>query len=136
MSDESKFYGVEISKYIEESAQAGLKAAAEFYVSKIKESLDTPYPPPSDPFTPPHWRSRDIYNSITSYPSSEGGAYEFGVDGSLIGSDMSYAPFLEIGTMDMLPRPFIMPIVIELLTEAGDIASKAAQKRMEEHGRS
>lgn len=73
---------------------------SEDIVQDARDRISESYPPSSDPGTPPHRRSGDLYESIFA---------AVGVDGNTVsiecGSDLDYAELLEDGTDTMSPRP-------------------------------
>ena len=80
---------------------AAISKLADESVIRIKQSISTPYPPASLPFTPPHMRTGELYESIQRDDVENHSVEVF--------SDCSYAPFLEYGTSKMAPRTFIEP---------------------------
>ena len=78
--------------------RAGADAAADALASFIRETISDPYPPASDPFSPPHSRSGELKDGVYAY--AEGTEIVFG-------DSAPHASFLELGTWKMLPRPFL-----------------------------
>ncbi len=67
---------------------------------------------PSDPGQPPHKLRGDLQRSIT---------YEKVSDGVVVGTNISYAPYLEYGTAKMEARPFLLPALNKLKQRLLDI---------------
>lgn len=90
-----------------------LAELGDFYVSRIRDQISQPYPPASEPNTPPHQRTGDLWESISWIidDSSRGKRLR-------IFSPLPYAYWLEMGTSKMEPRPFMLVTVIANL-EAG-----------------
>lgn len=79
-----------------------LAARAVRVESAAKLSLNNSFPPPSAPGEPPHKRSSRLFTSIT---------WQLGEDAlglyAIVGTNVEYAEFLEIGTDRMAARPFL-----------------------------
>lgn len=75
-----------------------MKAGSEALVAFLKETISTPYPPASDPYSPPHTRSGKLIREL--YATVEGESLAFG-------DTAEHAAYLEFGTWKMLPRPFL-----------------------------
>ena len=70
------------------------------------------------PESPNYIRTGDLRKSITHIP---GGIFEDGERAAVIGSDMEYAPYVELGTSKMPPRPFIRPAVEKHMADYAQI---------------
>lgn len=93
--------------------QAMLVAANQVIVPALKATLSVEGPPVSDPFTPPHRVVPDpdsdaapsdsppLIDSVGAWADPEGGV--------AVGSTNLYGLYLEIGTQDMAPRPWLVP---------------------------
>lgn len=65
---------------------------------------------------PPAWRTGNLATSISSMAIQGSG----GVRG-FFGTNVEYAPYLELGTDDMEPRPFLQPTLNENEEKAAEI---------------
>lgn len=75
-------------------------------VEAIKQALDEPYPPASDPGEYPHKRTGQLQASVSHEVSTlEDGSPVLYVGVSF--DDARYAGYLELGTSQMAPRPFL-----------------------------
>jgi hypothetical protein len=97
--------------------QAMLVAAQNVLVPELKKALSVEGPPASEPYTPPHqWPGASDRASSGSAESSDDpplidsiGAWAFPDGGIAVGSVNKYGLFLEIGTQNMAPRPWLVP---------------------------
>ena len=94
--------------------RALIKTAAEA-VEMILSLISDSFPPPSLPFEPPHVRSGDLRRSVR-IESVEPLRVTMAVGGA--GTGVSYAAWLEFGTQDMEPRPFVAPVIERISAEA------------------
>jgi len=81
-----------------------IEKLAERSQERLRESISILYPPASEPNNPPHLRTGDLQAGCTVTPDFENN--RMGVD---IKSSIEYSEFLEFGTTQMAPRPFIRP---------------------------
>lgn len=94
--------------------QAMLVAAERVLVPELKRTLSIYGPPASAPFTPPH-REPPPDGASQAEPSDlpplidSVGAWAYPDGGIAVGSVNKYGLYLEIGTQDMAPRPWLIP---------------------------
>ena len=94
--------------------QAMLVAAERVLVPELKRTLSVQGPPASAPFTPPH-KAAPPDGSSQAKPSplppliDSVGAWAFPDGGIAVGTVNKYGLYLEIGTQDMAPRPWLVP---------------------------
>lgn len=65
-------------------------------------------------------RTGNLRNRITNQPLPEENAV-------LIGERLEYAPWVELGTSRMRPRPFLKPAILENAAEYKDLAKQALE---------
>lgn len=118
-----KFFKVEVKNKIEKISNESLEVLGEFYVAKVQDAISDIFPPASDPYTPPHARSWDLYRSIQ---------FEIGLRGGKrilrVGSHLPYARCLEMGTVKMYPRPFLLVTVMANLEEGERMIQDIARR--------
>lgn len=80
-------------------------------VAETKADIDTPYPPASEPDTPPHRRKGYLHDGV-----HRDGPDEFQVEGVVmhivserVEEDPRVPMFLEFGTSKMAARPYMRP---------------------------
>jgi len=105
----------------------GLLHIAARVTETIQESISTPYPPPSEPLSPPHLRTGALRRSVR-IESMEENAVLVAVGGE--GSGVPYAAALEYGTSKMLPRPFVAPVIEIAQLEAETIFFNEVDKQI------
>lgn len=75
--------------------------------TQAKINLNQSFPPASVPGEPPHKRSGRLQTSVT---------WQLGQDSiglyAIIGSNVEYAEYLELGTDKMAPRPWLRPALV------------------------
>jgi hypothetical protein len=116
------WHGEEARAKIWEASEYGMAVGLDFLVERIKENIQIPYPPASEPFEFPHARTFDLYNSI-GWRKRRRGEYE-------IGSSSLHALYLELGTRFMDPRPFLVPSIQDNQADAEKIVQTAAKGRI------
>lgn len=93
------------------SRKRGLEKAAEFYWERLREEVSTPYPPASQPYTSPHLRTGDGRDSIKvdrhAATIDRDGNLSISVDLEPVGAKGPYMRYLDEGTQNIEPRPFI-----------------------------
>jgi len=104
-----------------EITQILIKGALEA-INIAKTLVSSPYPPPSQPNTPPHLRTGKLQESIDIL-KIENFAVEFG-------SDLPYSFYLEFGTSKMRPRPHMVPAVIEAMKLYPELLSHRIQEEL------
>lgn len=102
--------------------QRAMKQASEAVAADVRESISTPYPPPSDPGLPPHLRTGQLAKGVRAEPTHktltkisvrvvsrrQPAAGEKGRK-----RDPEYVPqALEYGTARMSPRPYMRPAMM------------------------
>lgn len=75
---------------------------------------------PSLPGDPPHTDTGRLRNSISHGVEDRG----MGKLVAIVGSNVEYAPYLELGTKRMAARPFLLRAIEEKQTEIRDILSR------------
>jgi len=88
-------------KIMDKKIENGLKKSANFLKKQIKVKIGIQGPPRSLPGQPPKKDTGDLHESIKVYED------EIKMKKIIIGSDIHYAPDLEIGTLKLLPRPYL-----------------------------
>lgn len=98
------------------------------YAAREAERLTSQrfYPPASQPGKPPHQRTQELSQSI---PGSVGRVranknevvWKFG-------TTVDYGLYLELGTSDMAPRPFLRPALSKTIREMPGIMRKAFKR--------
>lgn len=83
----------------------GMAVAGKALSASTARNINTPYPPASEPGTPPHRRSGDLHDAVTHSVRRGMGTVVLRV-GVPPGGPV-YAAFLQGGTRRMAPRPFI-----------------------------
>lgn len=110
-----------IIQVLDERLSRAAGRATRFLVAKIKEAIDAPFPPESEPGEPPHKRSGELEESVHEVRLSRG-KYQI-----VVSAPHGY--FLEFGTSTMEPRPFFVSTVKKHLSEARRIIVLEAQKQ-------
>lgn len=89
-----------------------VRDVGDFFVGKVKEAISTPFPPASEPGDAPHARSYMLWESIhwRIVDDSRGKRIQ-------VGSVLPYAYFLEMGTISMEPRPFLLCTIVANMGE-------------------
>jgi hypothetical protein len=110
-----------------------ITGAGELLRDKMKQAVDTPYPPPSSPGEPPHRRTGGLQQRITT---------ETTIDGDQIinrtGAPGMVAFWLETGTRGkngsggMKPRPFARRTLLENLGLIRDRSTQGFNKTVGE----
>jgi hypothetical protein len=97
-----KWTGDNIVSQTRDAIREGMKDAAELIVAQVREMISEPFPPPSQPGTPPHLRTGTLLAAIDYWELPK----ELEV---LIGANVTaeYWSHLEYGTVKMDPRPFV-----------------------------
>lgn len=116
-----------MSEFKEQLMQVLIDAAnaiAEDIVADARDRISDSYPPASEPNTPPHRRSSDLYESVNA------GVI---VDDDKVtvecGSPLDYAEFLEYGTDRMAPRPMWEALQEDWTEKAPTYLSKSVENR-------
>ena len=86
---------------------------ADLMQHELKKVLNTPYPPVSRPFTPPHKRTGYLrsHTEVKGTPVAPAGTVKIVVRGPKYGID-----YLEQGTPKMDPRPYIKPTIFDRMS--------------------
>jgi len=114
---------------LEPAITRGLTKAAAEAVEQIQESISTSYPPESFPGMPPHLRSGALRRSVR-IENVEPMRVTMAVGGE--GTMAPYAAYLEFGTSEMEPRPFIQPILERIAPEIPNIIAEEIDKDLQE----
>lgn len=107
----------------------GLTRAAAEAVEQIQESISESYPPESLPGMPPHVRTGALRRSVR-IDSVEPNRVTIAIGGS--GSLVPYAQYLEFGTSEMEPRPFVVPIIERIAPEIANIIAEEIDQDIQE----
>lgn len=117
-----QWFGDEVAKKLEEMVgTASLHLTASMMNYMVTET-ETPYPPVSDPRTPPHLRTGTLNDSF----------FIQSADGNMkhtLGNSAEYATYLELGTYKMEPRPFFMPAIQWCQANVKDLLSEVIVKQ-------
>ena len=113
---------------LEPAITRGLTKAAAEAVEQIQESISTPYPPESLPSLPPHTRTGTLRRSVR-IENVEPLKVTIAAGGS--GTNAPYASWLEFGTSEMEPRPFMQPILERVAPGIPNIIAEEIDKQLE-----
>jgi|SRR3990167_1728275 len=113
---------------LEPAITRGLTKAAAEAVEQIQESISISYPPESFPWQPPHLRSGDLRRSVR-IENVEPMRVTMAVGGE--GSMAPYAAWLEFGTSEMEPRPFVQPILERVAPGISNIIAEEIDQELE-----
>lgn len=85
-------------------------ALAEKMEQALRDAIDTPWPPASSPGRPPHLRTGFLHDHtvVRGSPVSKSGTASIVIRGPQYGMT-----FLEGGTRNMAPRPYIKPTIFD-----------------------
>lgn len=100
----------EIVRVLPERTRRATEAAADDIVQDIQEHWSGHYPPASSPGQSPAVRSGNLDSSIRAQPIDDGFT-------QMISPDLQQAPyglFLEEGTTNMAPRPYLLPALLRM----------------------
>ena len=114
---------------LEPAITRGLTRAAAEAVEQIQEEISTSYPPESLPSMPPHLRTGTLRRSVR-IESVEPERVTVAIGGQ--GTGAPYAAYLEFGTSEMEPRPFIQPILERVAPEIPNIIAEEIDKDLQE----
>ena len=114
---------------LEPAITRGLTRAAAEAVEQIQEEISTSYPPESLPSMPPHLRTGTLRRSVR-IESVEPERVTVAIGGQ--GTGAPYASYLEFGTSEMEPRPFIQPILERIAPEIPNIIAEEIDKDLQE----
>jgi HK97 gp10 family phage protein len=79
--------------------------------SDVQKSLNTNFPPASDPGQPPHKRTGTLYRSVYNQIEKTGKLITGIVGDNAQKNSATYPEMLEFGTSKMSPRPYLRPAV-------------------------
>lgn len=113
-----KWYGGRRTWEIRAAIADILAKTAASIVRKIKADLNTPYPPASSPGEAPHKRTGNLRASVDYWINRKTLEVDIGVN-----IDAPYWQYLEFGTVNMAPRPFLRTNIVK--------NAMAAQRRIE-----
>lgn len=113
-----KWYGGRRSWEIRQAIGDIMEKVAAHIVRKIKADLNTPYPPASVPGEAPHRRTGNLRASVDYWINRKTLEVDIGVN-----VDAPYWQYLEFGTVNMAPRPFLRTNIVK--------NAMAAQRRIE-----
>lgn len=99
-----------------QGAVDALAAAGELTISRLREMLSVPSPPPSEPGEPPHMGTGRLRRGYEYVVQRDGNQATLA-----IGTEVDYAPYLEFGTWAMDARPHVGPTMAEL-ADGGELA--------------
>lgn len=102
-----------IQSMLRNDSQVLLIDAATQVVNMAKLLVSISYPPPSSPFNPPHMRTGQLQESIDIQEIND-----FVIS---VGSLLDYSFYLEYGTAKMLPRPHLVPAVLEVMKDFPEV---------------
>lgn len=109
----------EFFRYLDQSLQAIVEEIADKTVEEIRLSVSVPFPPASLPEAPPHRRSGDLQKGISWVTDGD-------VTRILVG--VPYASYLELGTLNMEPRPFVGPALERVQSQIEALLEAATRK--------
>jgi HK97 gp10 family phage protein len=92
--------GEDLKKLVKFTAAQRMEVAAILLKNAIKEDLSEPFPPASEPGEPAHKRTGRYRASISHEVDKEALT-------ARVGSNLLYAKFLELGTVNMAARPVL-----------------------------
>ena len=113
---------------LEPAITRGLTKAAAEAVEQIQESISESYPPESFPGMPPHLRTGTLRRSVR-IENVEPMRVTMAVGGE--GTMAPYAAYLEFGTSEMEPRPFVVPILERIAPETPNIIAEEINSELE-----
>ena len=90
-------------KIVQVALDKAKRQVANEMVAAIRSTIQIPYPPASVPGEPPHRRSGRLTKSVRIKATKAG----------LNVRTVSYGFYLEGGTSNMAPRPFIRPVLFD-----------------------
>ena len=106
-----KWWGDKVAKVGKAEFQRRLNMSAQLLKDEIRRSLNTPWPPASEPGQPPAKRSGLLRSDIDVW-QEELNSFRVGIRDD---SKAHYAKFLEIGTSIMAARPFLRPALLKVM---------------------
>jgi hypothetical protein len=110
MSISTKFYwhGEELTNVVRTAMLQRLEETGKMVADQVRHNISTLGPPASDPGQFPHIKKGDlylsIYHKVLVSPRPQ----------VIIGSTVPHAVFLELGTVKMSPRPFLMRTLFDM----------------------
>ena len=113
---------------IEPAITRGLTIAASEAVEQIQSSISESYPPESVPGMPPHLRTGALRASVR-IERVEPMRVTMAVGGP--GSMVPYASYLEFGTSEIEPRPFIVPVIERIKDGIPNIILEEVNKELD-----
>lgn len=96
-------------KIIVERTQVVMAAIGAETRDEIKESISTPYPPASDPYSPPHARTRRLHNGVSHEQTVLPDRVRETISSVRVPGDPRVPEYLTEGTPKMAPRPYMKP---------------------------
>ena len=111
MSFELRWHGPRIKREIRKEMAARLPDLADMIVEKMRDNISTPFPPASFPGDFPHTRSSELIEGISHKTDKRKLSVR-------IFSSAPHSEFLENGTINMEPRPFIDRTLKEVRADA------------------
>lgn len=94
-----------------------MRKLVKFGKAYMKDLVSEPQPP-SDPHSPPHRDAGLLYQKVSGRTVQRGNRVTGTVSSTALKVGRPYPLFLEVGTEDMKPRPFLMPTLRAMQAEA------------------
>jgi len=111
-----KWYGPQVLKQIDNGINKNLEKALDFYQEETKSLLNK-QGGSSRPGEPPHMQSGDLRDSIEI-------SVDEGNNTAIIGTDLDYAKWLELGTQHIRRRPFLSVMFQKKLNQLMKLVGK------------
>src|SRR3989442_334983 len=93
--------------WLDEVIPKVMTALGERCVKDVKNELSIPYPGPSEPNDPPHYRTKELLENV-SYTAAE----DTTTISSSCPSESKLPIWLEFGTKKMAARPYMGPVML------------------------
>jgi hypothetical protein len=110
---------IDIGVFLRNRTNAILATIGERVVEETQGAIATPYPPASDPGTPPHLRTGNLHEGVTSDVREDSGAIVLSVSSNRANGDPRVPAFLEFGGRPYM-RPQFDKLTFNALAEIAD----------------
>lgn len=121
-----KFKKAGTTAKIRSAVAYGLEVLGDRIYKRLRQTLNTPYPPASQPGDPPHRRTGRLRNATYYRVNKAKSELHVGFDAR----KARYWRFLEGGTKKMDPRPSLKPVLDALYPQMGRVVTQAANKKL------